>query len=239
MKGLNACFSILVAPFSVPQPRLLALIALTATSITPAFVPRRAGHRRKRPRCPTVSSRGRRGRPPLPILPMGLIDAVVNISTSQTVKGQDGESGPVPMPKVPEGSPFQEFFDEYFGKQNPGENNPSHKVQSLGSGFVVDAEQGIVVTNNHVIADADEIEVNFNDGSKLKAELVGKDTKTDLAVLKVDPKKHKLVAVKFGNSSKTRIGDWVMAIGNPFGLRRHCDRRHRLGAQPRYQFGSV
>ena len=122
------------------------------------------------------------------------------------------------MPKVPDGSPFQEFFDEYFGKQNPGESNPSHKVQSLGSGFVVDAAEGIVVTNNHVIADADEIEVNFNDGSKLKATLVGKDTKTDLAVLKVDPKKHKLVAVKFGDSSKTRIGDWVMAIGNPFGL---------------------
>ncbi|MCG2963693.1 trypsin-like peptidase domain-containing protein, partial [Escherichia coli] len=71
---------------------------------------------------------------------------------------------------------------------------------------------------NHVIADADDIEVNFTDGSKLKAELVGKDTKTDLAVLKVDPKKHKLVAVKFGDSSKARIGDWVMAIGNPFGL---------------------
>ena len=63
----------------------------------------------------------------------------------------------------------------------------SQKVQSLGSGFVVDAEQGIIVTNNHVIADADEIEVNFSDGSKLKAELVGKDTKTDIAVLKVDP----------------------------------------------------
>ncbi|MGO4836575.1 trypsin-like peptidase domain-containing protein, partial [Rhizobiaceae sp. 2RAB30] len=82
----------------------------------------------------------------------------------------------------------------------------------------VDAEQGIVVTNNHVIADADEIEVNFSDGSKLKAELVGKDTKTDIAVLKVDPKLKKLTAVKFGDSDRMRIGDWVMAIGNPFGL---------------------
>ena len=91
-------------------------------------------------------------------------------------------------------------------------------MQSLGSGFVVDAEQGIVVTNNHVIADADEIEVNFSDGSKLKAELVGTDTKTDIAVLKVDPKLKKLTAVKFGDSDKMRIGDWVMAIGNPFGL---------------------
>ncbi len=78
--------------------------------------------------------------------------------------------------------------------------------------------KGYIVTNNHVIADADEIEVNFVDGSKLKAELVGKDTKTDLAVLKVDPAKHKLTAVQFGNSEKARIGDWVLAIGNPFGL---------------------
>jgi serine protease Do len=91
-------------------------------------------------------------------------------------------------------------------------------VQSLGSGFVIDAEKGFIVTNNHVIADADEIEVNFVDGSKLKAELVGKDTKTDLAVLKVDPTKHKLKSVQFGNSDKARIGDWVLAIGNPFGL---------------------
>ncbi|TIV35243.1 MAG: trypsin-like serine protease, partial [Mesorhizobium sp.] len=92
------------------------------------------------------------------------------------------------------------------------------KVQSLGSGFVIDAEQGIVVTNNHVIADADDIEVNFSDGITLKATLVGTDTKTDVAVLKVDPKGHKLTAVKFGDSIKMRVGDWVMAIGNPFGL---------------------
>src|SRR5262249_21461293 len=71
----------------------------------------------------------------------GVIDAVVNISTSQTIKGQDNDGGPVPMPKVPEGSPFQEFFDDYFGKKGDGrENNPAHKVQSLGSGFVIDAE---------------------------------------------------------------------------------------------------
>ncbi|TGS25806.1 trypsin-like serine protease, partial [bacterium M00.F.Ca.ET.180.01.1.1] len=88
----------------------------------------------------------------------------------------------------------------------------------LGSGFVIDAEQGIVVTNNHVIADADDIEVNFSDGVTLKAKLIGTDTKTDVAVLKVDPKGHKLTAVKFGDSTKMRVGDWVMAIGNPFGL---------------------
>ncbi|MEO9338083.1 DegQ family serine endoprotease [Mesorhizobium sp. SB112] len=149
----------------------------------------------------------------------GLLGAVVNISTSQTVKGTEGP-GAVPMPELPEGSPFQEFFDDFFKNrqgQGGGGGGPQ-KVQSLGSGFVVDAEQGIVVTNNHVIADADEIEVNFSDGSKLKAELLGTDTKTDIAVLKVDAKAKKLTAVKFGDSNKMRIGDWVMAIGNPFGL---------------------
>ncbi|MBX3568967.1 MAG: DegQ family serine endoprotease [Rhizobiaceae bacterium] len=144
--------------------------------------------------------------------------AVVNISTSQNVKGTEAPNA-VPMPQLPEGSPFQDFFDEFFkNREGEGGGNSSRKVQSLGSGFVVDAEQGFVVTNNHVIADADEIEVNFSDGSKLKAELVGTDTKTDIAVLKVDPKLKKLTAVKFGDSNKIRIGDWVMAIGNPFGL---------------------
>jgi serine protease Do len=147
----------------------------------------------------------------------GLLAAVVNISTSQNVKGTEGPNT-VPLPQAPEGSPFQDFFDEFF-KDRQGENNGSQqKVQSLGSGFVLDAEKGIIVTNNHVIADADEIEINFSDGSKLKAELVGTDTKTDIAVLKVDPKAKKLTAVKFGDSDKMRIGDWVMAIGNPFGL---------------------
>lgn len=149
----------------------------------------------------------------------GLLDAVVNISTTQTIKGNDAGEDPVPMPKVPEGSPFQEFFDDFFKEQGDGDSGEqSRKVQSLGSGFVIDAEKGIVITNNHVIVDADEIIVNFTDGSKLKAELIGKDIKTDIAVLKVDPTKHKLKAVSFGNSETARIGDWVMAIGNPFGL---------------------
>jgi len=145
----------------------------------------------------------------------GLLGSVVNISTSQSVTSSD-EPGVTP-PQLPEGSPFQDFFDEYF-KNRGGEGNRPQKVQSLGSGFVLDAEAGIIVTNNHVIADADEIEVNFSDGSKLKAELRGRDTKTDLAVLTVDPTKKKLKAVKFGDSDKVRVGDWVMAIGNPFGL---------------------
>jgi serine protease Do len=149
----------------------------------------------------------------------GLLDAVVNISTSQTIAGTDGPA--VPMPQLPPGSPFQDFFDEFFkdkGQGGEGGGQNSRKAQSLGSGFVVDAAEGIIITNNHVIADADEITINFTDGKKLPAKLVGTDPKTDIAVLKVDPKGHGLKAVKFGDSDKARIGDWVMAIGNPFGL---------------------
>ncbi len=147
----------------------------------------------------------------------GLLDAVVNISTSQKVSG-GGTDQTVPMPRLPEGSPFQDFFDEFFKDREGGAPQRPRRVQSLGSGFVIDAEDGIVITNNHVIADSDEIEVNFSDGATLPAELIGTDPKTDIAVLKVDPTKHKLTAVKFGDSNKMRIGDWVMAIGNPFGL---------------------
>lgn len=162
---------------------------------------------------PTIASDGP---PSVADLAERLLGAVVNISTSQTVKGTEGP-GVVPMPQLPEGSPFQDFFDDFF-KNRGGDKGAAQKVQSLGSGFVVDAEQGIVVTNNHVIADADDIEVNFSDGITLKATLVGTDPKTDVAVLKVDPKGHKLTSVKFGDSTKMRVGDWVMAIGNPFGL---------------------
>ena len=140
-----------------------------------------------------------------------VIDAVVNISTSQTIEAGKG----LQMPQVPPGSPFEEFFDEFFKKRGE-EGGRARKVSSLGSGFVVD-QSGIVVTNNHVIADADEIFVNFNDGSKLKAEVVGRDTKSDIAVLRVKPDKP-IKAVAFGDSDRMRVGDWVMAIGNPFGL---------------------
>ncbi|WP_413814037.1 DegQ family serine endoprotease [Rhizobium sp. Leaf453] len=145
-------------------------------------------------------------------LAAGLLDAVVNISTSQNIKSDDE----TPMPQVPDGSPFQQFFDEYFKGQGGEGGNRQRKVDSLGSGFVIDPS-GVIVTNNHVIEGADDIEVNFANGSKLKAKLIGTDTKTDLAVLKVEPKKP-LTAVPLGDSRKMRIGDWVMAIGNPFGL---------------------
>src|SRR4051812_36080991 len=162
-----------------------------------------------------------------------VIDAVVNISTSQTVAAGGpsrreqgpGQQGPGqspearPGPGVPPGSPFEEFFEEFF-KNRRGQGEPKgggpRRVNSLGSGFVIDS-QGLIVTNNHVIAEADEITAIFNDGSKLKAELIGKDSKTDLALLRVKPDKP-LKAVKFGNSDKLRLGEWVIAIGNPFSL---------------------
>ena len=142
----------------------------------------------------------------------GLIDAVVNISTSQTVTGSQA----VPPPKLPDGSPFQDFFDEFFDQKGGESDSRPRRVQSLGSGFVIDSS-GIIVTNNHVIDGADEITANFNDGSKLRATLIGRDAKTDIAVLKVEASKP-LVALAFGDSDVLRVGDWVMAIGNPFGL---------------------
>lgn len=150
-----------------------------------------------------------------------VIEAVVNISTSQTVDGREGAQA---MPQLPPGSPFEDFFEDFFknrrgrgGDRNAdkGGSQP-RKVNSLGSGFIIDPS-GIVVTNNHVIADADEINVILNDGSKYRAEVMGRDKKTDLAVLKFKPDKP-LTAVKFGDSDRLRLGEWVVAIGNPFSL---------------------
>jgi serine protease Do len=145
-----------------------------------------------------------------------VIDAVVNISTSQKVDARLSN-----MPDLPPGSPMEEFFEEFFknrrgqGGQGDQDHTP-RRINSLGSGFIIDSS-GLVVTNNHVIADADEINVILNDGTKLTAELVGRDTKSDLALLRVHPDKP-LKAVKFGDSDKLRLGEWVIAIGNPFSL---------------------
>lgn len=144
----------------------------------------------------------------------GLLDSVVNISTSQRVS--DDETSP--MPQIPEGSPFEDFFNDFFGEEN-GQTPPvprSRRVNSLGSGFVISAD-GLIVTNNHVIEQSDDIEVNFADGTSLSAEIVGTDPQTDLALLRVEPAEP-LDHVEFGDSDAMRIGDWVMAIGNPFGL---------------------
>src|SRR5579871_5301660 len=145
-----------------------------------------------------------------------VIDAVVNISTSQTVDVKNGT-----MPQLPPGSPFEEFFEDFFknrrGQGGPVEQNRGpRRVNSLGSGFIIDAS-GLVVTNNHVISEADEINVILNDGTKLPATIVGRDQKTDLALLKVTSSKP-LKAVKFGDSDELRLGEWVIAIGNPFSL---------------------
>lgn len=139
------------------------------------------------------------------------LPAVVNISTTQTI---DSSAGP-DRPQFPPGSPFEEFFKDFFDRQGPNNGAP-RKATSLGSGFVIDPS-GIIVTNNHVIADADEILVRFHDETSLPAELIGRDEKTDVAVLRVKPATP-LTALPIGDSSKARVGDWVIAIGNPFGL---------------------
>lgn len=136
-------------------------------------------------------------------------DSVVNITTSSIVAGRTG--GPQPM--VPEGSPLEDFFDDFLDRQNP--DGAPRRSQALGSGFVI-SEDGYIVTNNHVIAGADEITIEFRAGFELDAELVGTDPNTDLAVLKVESDQP-LSFVSFGNSEATRVGDWVMAMGNPLG----------------------
>ncbi len=137
-----------------------------------------------------------------------LLPTVVNISTSQTLKPTQRAS----IPDVQPGSPLEELFKNFLG---PNRNLPRH-VTSLGSGFIIDPS-GYIVTNNHVIEDADQITVTLNDGTSLPAKLVGRDDKTDLALLKINPRRP-LPATHFGDSDKARIGDWVIAIGNPFGL---------------------
>jgi serine protease Do len=150
-----------------------------------------------------------------------LLPAVVNVSTTQTLKGDRARPE---MPEFPPGSPFGDLFRDFLDKNKPkGQQRPDaqpqqlpRKATSLGSGFIIDAS-GLVVTNNHVIQDADEITVILHDNTSLKAEVVGKDTKTDIALLRVKSNKP-LPFVPFGDSDKMKIGDWVLAIGNPFGL---------------------
>jgi serine protease Do len=137
-----------------------------------------------------------------------LLPTVVNISTSQTLKPTQRSA----MPDIQPGSPLEDLFKNFMG---PNRNLPRH-VTSLGSGFIIDPS-GLIVTNNHVIEDADQITVTLNDGSTIPAKLIGRDEKTDLALLRITTKKP-LPAAHFGDSDHARIGDWVIAIGNPFGL---------------------
>jgi serine protease Do len=141
-----------------------------------------------------------------------LIPAVVSIASTTIVKNQNNQ----PMPRFPEGSPFDEFFKDYF--ENEKRNSPSERpMMGLGSGFIID-KAGIIVTNNHVIEGADEITVIMHDQKEFKAKLLGRDPKADLAVLKIDPENTLLTEVLWGDSDKIRVGDWSIAIGNPLGL---------------------
>ena len=140
-----------------------------------------------------------------------LLPAVVNISTTSMAKQSTGKTPE--LPQFPPGSPFEDFFRDFFERNRPEQQRNS---TSLGSGFIID-KKGIVITNNHVIQDADEITVILQNNESLTAEVIGRDPKTDIAVLRVKPKKD-LPYVELGDSDKMRVGDWVVAIGNPFGL---------------------
>ena len=138
-----------------------------------------------------------------------LLPSVVSIATSQTVERRTGS-----IPELPEGHPFNEMFEDFFGNQMPKREN----MTGLGSGFIISSE-GYVVTNNHVISGADQITVIFNNGiDEVPAELVGTDPKTDIAVLKIDPDKVDIKNINWGDSGSSRVGDIVLAIGNPLGL---------------------
>ncbi len=140
--------------------------------------------------------------------------AVVNISSTRQV---DGVQAPeFPLPEFPPGSPFEEFFRDFFDREQRPDRMPRRESFSLGSGFVVDPD-GYVVTNNHVIAEADEITVIFADERDYPAEVVGRDPKTDLALLKIEGEEP-FAAVEWADSDGVRVGDWIIAIGNPFGL---------------------
>lgn len=151
-----------------------------------------------------------------------LLPAVVNVYTTQNIRVDRNRRGG--GNSFPPGSPFEEFFKRFQtpdqqGDNDSGNDNSRSRVQqrrSLGSGFIIDAS-GIIITNNHVIDDADEISIKLQDGTELEAVLIGKDDKVDLAVLKVEADDD-LPFVKFGDDTKSRIGDWVLAIGNPFGI---------------------
>jgi serine protease Do len=136
--------------------------------------------------------------------------SVVNITTSTVVEGRTGPQG-----IVPEGSPFEDFFREFRDRNNGGNGERPRRSSALGSGFVI-SEDGYVVTNNHVIDGADEITIEFFSGKELIAKVIGTDPNTDIALLKVEADSP-LPYVTFGDSNKARVGDWVIAMGNPLG----------------------
>ena len=147
-------------------------------------------------------------------LAKALRPAVVNISTTQQIHQGRQPSTPFRGPRG-EDDPFQEFMRRFFGE---GPSRP-HQAQSLGSGFIIHPD-GFIVTNNHVVENAESVEVRLSDDRKFKATIVGRDPKTDLAVLKIEPPDGSLPVAQLGDSDKLRAGQWAIAIGNPFGLDR-------------------
>ena len=139
-----------------------------------------------------------------------LSPAVVSIASTTIIDNNSQNQ----IPQFPEGSPFDEFFKEYFDRDQRRSQRP---MTGLGSGFII-SDNGIIVTNNHVIEGADEITVILHDETEYIAELLGRDPKADLAVLKINPKNDELFSVSWGDSDQMRVGDWTIAIGNPLGL---------------------
>ena len=186
----------LFSPLRMTRPRPLRLVAALGLGLTLALSP--------------VGEAFARGAPEsFADLAADVSPSVVNITTSAVVAAPTGGA-----PIVPEGSPFEDFFRDFMVPEGEG-GNGAQRQQALGSGFVISAD-GFIVTNNHVIDGADEIEIEFFDKTRLKATLVGRDPKTDIALLKVESDAE-LPFVSFGDSDTMRVGDWVMAMGNPLG----------------------
>nr|WP_294914391.1 Do family serine endopeptidase [uncultured Neokomagataea sp.] len=190
----------------------LTALALGA-SVTPAFADAGAEVPIEAPRTPASFAD----------LANRLLPSVVNVSISAVLKpDQDEEKGPdasppagPQVPKGAPGSPLDKFLHDYT-KRKSAPNRPPRRVQGLGSGFIIDPS-GIIVTNNHVVEGADQVVVTLHDGTEMPAKIVGRDSQEDLAVLSVKPD-HPLPTVPLGHSDAARIGDWALAIGNPFGL---------------------
>ena len=198
--------------------------AALATALSPVFAPAALG---LLPAAIPAMAQARGTPDSFADLAATLAPAVVNISSQETIQAKaDRPTGP-DMPQFPPGSPFEQFFRDFMQRHGGGNGGggggddddnggqPRHGT-ALGSGFIIDPA-GYIVTNNHVIDGADEITVTLHDGTSLKAKLIGHDDRTDVALLKVDSDKP-LPAVPFGDSDTARVGDWVLAIGNPFGL---------------------
>ena len=208
-------------------------------------LPRWPQHSRFRRRC-----RSRSGRAPPPTAsPTGGAVAAVGREHLLLAEGESRADRGPEIPGFPPGSPFEQFFRDFLDRNRPRSGaarrrtaerrpppDPAAAV-SLGSGFIIDPA-GYIVTNNHVIEGADEITVTLTDDTKLKAKLIGKDERVDLALLKVESRQA-APAVQFGDSDTARVGDWVLAIGNPFGLGGSVTAGIVSRARPRHPPGSV